>query len=149
MDGAISEPAWKQVPGLAALAEAMARDGHRRDDPMREIFARLGDRWSMLILLVLRTGTYRHAALKRLIGGLGAEGKISQRMLTLRLRGLERDGLVRQTHIPSKAPHVEYDLTPLGQELLAQVDRLMDWIRGHGDAIAQSRQAFDRRQNEE
>jgi DNA-binding HxlR family transcriptional regulator len=144
MGGAISE-----VPGLAALAEAMARDGNQRDDPMREIFARLGDRWSMLILLVLRTGTYRHAALKRLIGELGAEGRISQRMLTLRLRGLERDGLVRQTQRPSKAPHVEYDLTPLGQELLAQVDRLMEWIRGHGNEIARSREDFDRRQKEE
>ncbi len=141
MGGVISE-----VPGLAALAEAMARDGNQRDDPMREIFARLGDRWSMLILLVLRTGTYRHAALKRLIGELGAEGRISQRMLTLRLRGLERDGLVRQTQLPSKAPHVEYDLTPLGIELLAQVDRLMEWIRGHGTEIARSREAFDRRQ---
>jgi len=144
MRGAISE-----VPGLAALAEAMARDGHQRDDPMREIFARLGDRWSMLILLVLRTGTYRHAALKRLIGALGAEGRISQRMLTLRLRGLERDGLVRQTQLPSKAPHVEYDLTPLGQELLAEVDRLMEWIRGRGSEIAQSRAAFDLRHTEE
>ncbi len=144
MRGVISE-----VPGLAALAEAMARDGNQRDDPMREIFARLGDRWSMLILLVLRTGTYRHAALKRLIGALGAEGKISQRMLTLRLRGLERDGMVRQTQLPSKAPHVEYDLTPLGRELLGQVDRLMEWIRGHGPEIAVSREAFDRRQIEE
>lgn len=144
MGGAISE-----VPGLAALAEAMARDGNQREDPMREIFARLGDRWSMLILLVLRTGTYRHAALKRLIGELGAEGRISQRMLTLRLRGLERDGLVRQTQLPSKAPHVEYDLTPLGNELLAQVDRLMEWIRGHGTEIAKSREDFDRRQIEE
>jgi len=138
MRGAISD-----VPGLAALAEAMARDGNQRDDPMREIFARLGDRWSMLILLVLRTGTYRHAALKRLIGTLGAEGGISQRMLTLRLRGLERDGLVRQTQLPSKAPHVEYDLTPLGHELLAQVDGLMEWIRGRGAEIHAAREAFD------
>jgi DNA-binding HxlR family transcriptional regulator len=131
------------VPGLAALAEAMARDGNQRDDPMREIFARLGDRWSMLILLVLRTGTYRHAALKRVIGALGAEGGISQRMLTLRLRGLERDGLVRQTQIPSKSPHVEYDLTALGHELLDQVDRLMEWIRGRNPEIRQARAAFD------
>jgi len=145
----IPEPAWKQVPGLVALVDEMARDGRERDDPMREIFARLGDRWSMLILLVLRTGTYRHAALKRLIGELGAEGKISQRMLTLRLRGLERDGLVRQTQIPSKAPHVEYDLTRLGHDLLAQTDALMGWIRAHGDQIAESRRAFDRRQIEE
>jgi DNA-binding HxlR family transcriptional regulator len=144
MRGAISD-----VPALAALAEAMARDGKQRDDPMREVFARLGDRWSMLILLVLRTGTYRHAALKRVIGALGAEGKISQRMLTLRLRGLERDGLVRQTQLPSKAPHVEYDLTPLGHELLVQVDRLMEWIRGRGSEIAQSRVDFDRRHMEE
>lgn len=138
MRGVISD-----VPGLAALAEAMARDGNQRDDPMREIFARLGDRWSMLILLVLRTGTYRHAALKRLIGELGAEGGISQRMLTLRLRGLERDGLVRQTQLPSKAPHVEYDLTPLGHELLVQVDALMEWIRGRSGQIHAARQAFD------
>ena len=138
MRGVISE-----VPGLAALAEAMARDGNQRDDPMREIFARLGDRWSMLILLILRTGTYRHAAIKRLIGEMGAEGGISQRMLTLRLRGLERDGLVSHVQHPSKAPHVDYALTDLGRELLPEIDRMMGWIRANSDAIRDARHRFD------
>lgn len=141
------EGIYRDVPELVVLAAQMAEYGHDRDDPMREIFARLGDRWSMLILLVLRTGTYRHAALKRLIGELGAEGKISQRMLTLRLRGLERDGLVAHFERPSKAPHVDYALTDLGRALLVEIDRLMGWIRAHDAAIREARRAFDTRED--
>ena len=137
------EGTYRHVPELVALAAQMAEDGRDRDDPMREIFARLGDRWSMLILLILRTGTYRHAAIKRLIGELGAEGGISQRMLTLRLRGLERDGLVSHVQRPSKAPHVEYALTDLGRALLPEIDRMMGWIRARSDAIREARHRFD------
>lgn len=140
-------PIHKSVPALVALAEQMAEHGHDREAPMREIFARLGDRWSMLIMLILKTGTYRHVALKRMIGELGSEGGISQRMLTLRLRGLERDGLVAHYERPSKSPHVEYALTDLGRELLAEVERLMDWIRAHGASIRAAREAFDARED--
>jgi DNA-binding HxlR family transcriptional regulator len=143
MPADISEAVWRQVPQLTMLAAQMASDGHQRDDPMREIFARLGDRWSMLILLVLRSGTYRHAQLRRMVGALGSEGRISQRMLTLRLRDLERNGLVCHRQLPSKAPHVEYALSELGCSLLAEVEQLMGWIRRNSSAIRLARLQFD------
>ena len=81
----------------------MANDGAKREDPMREIFARLGDKWSMLILLLLRGGALRHSALKKLISVMAADEPISQRVLTLRLRALERDGLVARRDHPDHA----------------------------------------------
>ena len=89
---------------LHALVRDMARDGHRRSDPIREVFARLGDRWSVLLLLLLRASDFRHATLRRLVGTVAAEGEISQRMLTLRLRSLESDGLISSVVAEGAAP---------------------------------------------
>lgn len=120
---------------LHALVHDMARDGHRRSDPIREVFARLGDRWSVLLLLLLRAGDFRHATLRRLVGTVAAEGEISQRMLTLRLRGLESDGLISRRLLPTNPPGVVYALSPAGHGLAAQVDALMNWTREHSAAI--------------
>jgi DNA-binding HxlR family transcriptional regulator len=120
----------------------MGLDGARREDPMREIFARLGDKWSMLLMLLLRTGTFRHSVLKRLVNAMGADDEISQRVLTLRLRSLERDGLVARTVTDSVPPRVDYALTPLGHGLLGEVDSLMGWVRRHNDAIRAAQAAF-------
>ena len=120
---------------LHALVRDMARDGHRRSDPIREVFARLGDRWSVLLLLLLRAGDFRHATLRRLVGTVAAEGAISQRMLTLRLRSLESDGLISRRILPTNPPGVVYSLSAAGHGLAAQVDALMNWTREHSLAI--------------
>lgn len=129
--------------GLRALDHSMRRDGYQRDDPIREVFALLGDRWSMLILLVLRTGTFRHALLRRVVGALGAEEGISQRVLTLKLRALERNGLVLRRASDDIPPRVDYQLTAGGAELVDEAQRLFDWIRGRTSEIQQARAAFD------
>jgi DNA-binding HxlR family transcriptional regulator len=132
-----------EMAALELLVRAMARDGAQRDQPMREVFARIGDKWSTLLLHLLRTGSYRHAVLRRLVSTVGAEGRISQRMLTLRLRTLERDGLIERHVIASShPPGVEYALTALGHSLTAQIEILMQWIRDHMAQILQARARF-------
>lgn len=120
----------------------MARDGFDRTDPMRTIFALLGDRWSTLILSVLATGTLRQAPLRRVISLLSSEGDISQRMLTLKLRALQRNGLVARHQSADVPPRVDYALTPLGNSLTDELARLMDWIRAHRPDIEAARQRF-------
>jgi DNA-binding HxlR family transcriptional regulator len=132
-----------ELARLETLVRAMARDGVQRDQPMREVLARIGDKWSTLLLHLLRTGNYRHAVLRRLVSAVGAEGRISQRMLTLRLRALERDGLLERRVVPgTHPPGVEYALTELGQSLTAQIEGLMQWIRDHMAHILAAREQF-------
>lgn len=128
-----------RVAGLAGLAAQMGAAPPTRDAPVREVMARLGDNWSALILKVLATGTFRHATLRRVIGALAAEGDISQRMLTLRLRALERDGFVLREAQPTVPPRVCYTLTPLGAALTAEFDRLLAWIEAHEAEIERAR----------
>lgn len=131
-------------PGpLADLARDIASVGHERNDPVREIMARLGDRWSALLLFVLSTGRYRHAALRRIIEVVSAEKGISQRMLTLRLRALERDGLVERQTLPTVPPAVSYSLTPLGRELVEKLDDMITWIKRSEEKIRAARAAFE------
>lgn len=131
-------------PRIAALSELATQMGTPpgRDAPVREVMARLGDNWSALILKVLATGTYRHATLKRVIGALSAEGAISQRMLTLRLRALERDGFIARKEQPTTPPRVCYRLTPMGRDLTGEFDRLLGWIERHADDVAAARARF-------
>src|SRR5579859_7241836 len=105
-----------------------------------QVLARVGEKWSVLIIIMLGERTRRFSELKRAIGG------ISQRMLTLSLRGLERDGLVKRTVFPVVPPRVEYELTPLGQSLRAPVSALGDWVRSHLAEIDAAREAFDRKE---
>lgn len=131
-------------PGpLSALAKEIAEVGHDRDDPVREIMARLGDRWSALLLSVLLTGSYRHAALRRVISVVSAEKAISQRMLTLRLRSLERDGLVQRFTVHVVPPTVTYSLTPLGRDLANRLKEMIGWVKRHEAEIIQARAAFE------
>lgn len=127
---------------LVSLANQMGDNPPERDSPVREVMARLGDNWSALILKVLATGKYRHSTLKRTISALSSEGGISQRMLTLRLRALERDGFVVRTTTPSVPPRVDYDLTPLGRSITAQLDHMISWIESHEIEIVAARAAF-------
>ncbi len=127
---------------LHSLVQHMAADGVRRDDPIREVFARLGDKWSPLLLLLLAAGSFRHATLRRLVGLTSADGRISQRMLTLRLRSLERDGLIRRQLIDTHPPGVLYTITPPGRGLVEQIEALMAWTRQHAAAIRRAREEF-------
>jgi DNA-binding HxlR family transcriptional regulator len=102
-----------------------------------DVLARVGDKWSVLVVSKLGDGTKRFNELRREIGG------ISQRMLTLTLRGLERDGLVARTIMPTSPPGVEYDLTALGRDLLQPVSALSAWAIRNQSKIEQSRNKFD------
>ena len=105
---------------------------------VREVLNRVGDKWSVLLIGLLGDGPHRFSELKRTIDG------ISQRMLTLTLRGLERDGLVSRRVFPSIPPRVEYQLTELGQTLLEPVRALADWAQQHRADIVTARERFDR-----
>lgn len=100
---------------------------------IRDTFALLGDKWSLLIVRILAEGTFRFSELHRIVVG------ISQRMLTLTLRNLERDGLVRRTIYPEVPPRVEYELTPLGRTLIEPVSALSAWALAHSDEIEHHR----------
>ena len=132
--------AWSR---LEALAHEMDMSGRDRENPIREVFALLGDRWTMLILLALGAGGWRHATLKRIIGALAIEGAISQRMLTLKLRALERDGFVRRRTSNDVPPRVDYWLSESGLALLGEANRLLAWVREQREAIEASRCSFD------
>ena len=101
------------------------------------VLARIGDKWSVLIVTRLGARPLRFNELKREIGG------ISQRMLTLTLRGLERDGLVTRTVFPTIPPRVDYELTALGRSLLEPVSALGDWALKNIGRIDAARLKFD------
>lgn len=131
-----------RVRGLSELMREMGEAPPDKDAPTREVIARLGDNWSPLILKILETGSYRHATLKRLVGMLSAEGDISQRMLTLRLKALERDGFVLRRVDGSIPPRVTYSLSEMGLGLTEQLNHLLKWIDGHSAQIETARRAF-------
>ena len=101
------------------------------------ILGRIGDKWSVLIIQRLGEGPRRFNEIKRIIGG------ISQRMLTLTLRNLERDGLVSRTVTPTVPPRVDYALTELGRDLLIPVSALGQWAIQHTPCIEAARARFD------
>jgi DNA-binding HxlR family transcriptional regulator len=103
------------------------------------VLARVGDKWSVFVIMMLGGGPKRFNELKRMIGG------ISQRMLTLTLRGLERDGLITRTVFPTIPPRVDYELTDLGRGLLKPVAALGQWVFEHKTEIDTARNAFDGR----
>jgi DNA-binding HxlR family transcriptional regulator len=109
---------------------------------VREVLSRVGDKWSVLIVVVLGEGKRRFSELRRAIEG------ISQRMLTLTLKDLERDGLVTRTVHPTVPPRVEYDLTPLGRTLLEPITALADWAGANKNAIHSARDRYDARAGE-
>jgi DNA-binding HxlR family transcriptional regulator len=103
------------------------------------VLARVGDKWSVLVIMLLGGGPRRFNELKRMVGG------ISQRMLTLTLRGLERDGLVTRTVFPTIPPRVDYELTDLGRGLSTPVKALGAWAHEHQPEIESARARFDGR----
>nr|WP_283812099.1 helix-turn-helix domain-containing protein [Pseudomonas corrugata] len=104
--------------------------------------ARIGDKWTVMIIGALSTGPQRFNELRRLIGG------VSQRMLTLTLRGLERDGLVTRTVYPTTPPRVDYELTTTGRTLIDPLRVLLEWANDHQTFIAQAQEGFDATHNQ-
>ncbi|MEU1090058.1 winged helix-turn-helix transcriptional regulator [Streptomyces sp. NPDC005576] len=105
---------------------------------VRDVLDRLGDTWSVYVIVELASGIRRFKELQRSI-----PGNISQRMLTLTVRRLERDGLVTRTVYPTVPARVEYELTELGHSLTHLVRTLADWSIAHRPVIAAARRAWD------
>lgn len=107
------------------------------DCGIRDVLDRLGDKWTVLVVVELAQGVRRFRQLQRALPG------ISQRMLTLTVRRLERDGLVARTVHPTVPPQVEYELTPTGHELTHLIKALADWSAAHHDAILAARRRWE------
>ena len=123
---------------LHAGLEAWRAGGQSLDDcPVRHVLDRIGDKWSVLLLLTLAGGAQRFGVLRR------AVPDISQRMLTQTLRDLQRDGLVSRTVFPTVPPSVEYALTPLGLSLLQPLQALVVWADARQPDIRDARRRFD------
>jgi Predicted transcriptional regulators len=115
---------------------------HANCSAMSDVLNRIGDKWSVMVVGMLgRNGTLRFNELKRLING------VSQRMLTLTLRNLERDGLVTRTIYPEVPPRVEYGLTELGKTLQVPISALWDWSAENHHAIVEARAIYDAREH--
>ncbi len=106
------------------------------------LLQRIGDKWSVLVVETLGDGSKRFSELRREIPS------VSQRMLTLTLRNLERDGLVNRTVTPSIPPRVDYELTELGKSLQGPICGLVRWSRDNVGAIHEAREKYDREQAE-
>jgi DNA-binding HxlR family transcriptional regulator len=104
---------------------------------MREVLDRIGDSWTVLVIINLKSQPTRFNALRRCIEG------ISQRMLTVTLRSLERDGLVSRTVRPTTPPEVEYSLTDLGHSLAEPLARLGSWAAHNRVRMRKARASFD------
>ncbi|MET0679035.1 MAG: helix-turn-helix domain-containing protein [Bradyrhizobium sp.] len=115
----------------------MKANAYEADCPTRQILDRIGDKWAVLILLLLRDEPLRFNQLRRAIEG------ISQKMLSQVLKSLERDGLVRRRAIATMPVTVEYSITPLGQTLATAVDHLRDWAEQHLKDVLTAQRRYD------
>jgi DNA-binding HxlR family transcriptional regulator len=114
----------------------------REDCEVRQILDRVADKWSLLVIALLEQRSMRFTELRRAIDG------VSQRMLTVTLRQLERDGLVLRTVHPVVPPRVDYELTPLGGTLHETIRALVTWTEAHQNEIAAARADYDARAQE-
>ena len=128
----VSSPSAENVSLLERIrmGEILARDC-----PSREILNHVCSRWGVLVLVVLLDGTHRFSELRRKIGG------VSEKMLSQTLQSLEQDGFLGRKALPVVPPHVEYRLTPLGEEVALQVNGLTTWIEQNLPRIMDARQA--------
>ncbi len=126
-------------PGHMAVTEPGLQPESEDCRAVSAILVRIGDKWSVLIVALLGGGPRRFNEIKRMVGG------ISQRMLTLTLRGLERDGLVTRTVTPTNPPRVDYALTDIGLSLWQPVEALGNWARANRTKIESARRNFDDR----
>ena len=106
-----------------------------------EVLARVGDKWTVLVVGVLAHGPMRYRQIFKRVDG------ISQRMLTLTLKGLERDGVVTRTVYPTNPPRVDYELTERGKTLIVPLHLLWAWAQANRTAIEGARRDFDQDRN--
>jgi DNA-binding HxlR family transcriptional regulator len=116
----------------------------RHKDPaaVRELLTKVGDKWSIFLILSLARLPGRRARFSEIERSIPG---ISQRMLTLTLRNLERDGVVTRELFPEVPPRVEYELTPLGRSLLKPMQGLVDWVATNWEKVKEARGRFDAR----
>lgn len=114
-------------------AHETRHDDHARCKALGRVLDRIGDKWTVMVVGALSKGPMRFNALLRLIDG------VSHRMLTLTLRGLEQDGLVKRTVYPTVPPKVEYELTEIGRSLIKPLDTLSTWAQNNLPAIEAAR----------
>ncbi len=131
------EEGTSKEPSHSCCTEEAFQWDTREDCDVRQILDRIGDKWSLLVIALLDNESMRFTELKKTIDG------ISQRMLTVTLRQLERDGLVSRTVYPVVPPRVDYELTPLGVTLHATIQSLVSWTETHQSEIATARARYD------
>lgn len=139
---AVTTPRAPRAPNGPELENRLRSNGgasHEGCRPVVEVLARVGDKWTALVVILLGNGPKRFNELRRLIG------VISQRMLTMTLRALERDGIVTREVFPTIPPRVDYELTPLGRSLIEPITALADWAQANRGAMEKARTAFDQR----
>ncbi len=137
LSGSTEDPSGAACDSEAAIDAGAARTPTTCG--AREVLQRVGDKWSVLVIDLLGQGTMRFSELHRAIGAITA------RMLTVTLRGLERDGIVTRTIHPVIPPRVEYALTPMGRTLLDTIGQLVTWADSHLPEIEAARAAYDAR----
>jgi DNA-binding HxlR family transcriptional regulator len=120
----------------------MKANAYSAECPTRQILDRVGDKWAVLILLLLRDEPLRFNQLRRAIEG------ISQKMLSQVLKSLERDGLVTRRAIATVPVTVEYSITPLGKTLAAAVDPLRDWAERNLKEVLAAQRRYDAQQQD-
>ena len=123
----------------------VCKGGHSPEDrrAYAEILARIGDKWTVLVVGVLALGPTRYSQIFKLVDG------VSQRMLTLTLKGLERDGLVTRTVYPTNPPRVDYELTERGKTLIVPLHLLWAWAQANRTAIDRARRDFDQQRSKD
>ncbi len=119
--------------------EAGIKEGAENCRAVADVIARIGDKWTVYVVGLLSDGPMRFNEIRRAVDG------ISQRMLTLTLRGLERDGLVTRTVYPTIPPRVDYELTDLGRTLICILGPLGRWAVENRETVERARASFDRR----
>jgi DNA-binding HxlR family transcriptional regulator len=131
------ETEMSKLRAVPSTPEEPADHDHATCRAVGQILDRVGDKWSVMVVGTLSKGPMRFNAMMRTIGG------VSHRMLTLTLRGLERDGLVKRTVFPTVPPKVEYELTALGSSLIEPLKALAIWAQEHRPAVEAARAKFD------
>jgi DNA-binding HxlR family transcriptional regulator len=134
-------PSHKEITARAssraAKYDALPSEAPEACRAVGAVLSLVGDKWSVMIIAILGNGPMRFTEIKRAIGG------ISQRMLTLTLRGLERDGLVTRKQFETIPPRVDYELTALGSSLRQIVEPLNAWARAHMHDMKRARESYD------
>jgi DNA-binding HxlR family transcriptional regulator len=121
------------VEKTAQQAEEVEHDDHAKCRALGQVLDLIGDKWTIMVVGALSKGPMRFNAIMRLIGA------VSHRMLTITLRSLERDGLVKRTAYPTIPPKVEYELTKLGRSLIGPLKTLASWAQRNQQVIEAAR----------